>query len=242
MAPPEPRAAEVALRFCDAEYPGATTIVLGGSSSTGRRTATSDIDILVIGPSSALARASAVRAGPSLSEARVAHRFAERIDVFAYTVEGFRDWADKDFASLRPVLPYLLTEGHPLRLGSEYEELRRWSADRLARGPRLTAHQLELRRYAVTDLIDDLADATDPLAAAAIRADLFRDLAQLALLASNSWLGSGKWLARRLSSADPAAAEALREFAHPPDHAGAAELAARLLDRFGGRVDGDLVR
>ncbi|WP_285114399.1 nucleotidyltransferase domain-containing protein [Leifsonia sp. fls2-241-R2A-40a] len=242
MATPEPRAAEVALRFCDAVYPGATTVILGGSSSTGRRTATSDIDLLLIGPPSALAHAGADGAESPRSEARVAHRFGERFDAFAYTAEGFRDWSERDFASLRPVLPFLLTEGHPLRVGSEYDELYRWSADRLELGPQQTAHQLELRRYAITDLIDDLMDATEPLAAAAIRADLFRDLAQLALLASNSWLGSGKWLARRLSAADPLSAEALREFARTPDQTEAAERASRLLDRLGGRVDGDLVR
>lgn len=235
MASHHTDAAGVALRFCDRDFPGATTIILGGSSSTGRRTATSDIDILLIAPASAFA-------GDATSEARVAHREGERIDLFAYTVEGYREWAERDFASLRPVLPYLLTEGTPLRTGDELPELRRWSAERLARGPRLSAHQLELRRYALTDLIDDLADATDPLAAATIRADLVRGLAELALLSANAWLGSGKWLARRLRAADEATAAALTELVAEPAPAVAAAAASRLLDTLGGRVDGDLIR
>jgi predicted nucleotidyltransferase len=228
-------AARVALRFCDNDYPGATTIVLAGSASTGRRTPTSDIDILLIAPTHPFG------AGVG-SEARVVHREGERIDVFAYTVESFRDWAERDFASLRPVLPYMLTEGSPLRTGTEFDELCRWSAERLARGPRLSDHQLELRRYAVTDLIDDLTDAGDPLIDAALRTDLFRSLAELALLRSNAWLGSGKWLARRLRVTDGPSADSLAAFAREPDTARAVTIASELLSELGGRVDGDFVR
>ncbi|MGO4533722.1 nucleotidyltransferase domain-containing protein [Leifsonia sp. 2MCAF36] len=228
-------AESVALRFCDDQYPDATTIVLGGSSSTGRRTATSDIDILLIAPATAFGEGSD-------SDARVVHREGERIDVFAYTVEAFRDWSERDFASLRPVLPFLLTEGSPLRIGDEFDELHRWSAERLARGPSLSPHQLELRRYAITDLLDDFTDANDPLQITAIRADLFRSLAELALLRSDAWLGSGKWLARRLHAADPRSAEALARFATESGTAAAADVAAALLDDLGGRVDSDFVR
>ena len=235
MADEAADAVEVALRFCDHDYPGATTVILAGSASTGRRTATSDIDILLIAPAHPF--------GDGVgSEARVVHREGERIDVFAYTVDGFRDWAERDFASLRPVLPYMLTEGSPLRTGPEFVELRRWSAERLALGPRLSDHQLEVRRYAVTDLIDDLTDAGDPLTTAAIRSDLFRSLAELAILRSNAWLGSGKWLARRLRVADGPSADALAAFAREPDTARAAAIASRLLSELGGRGDGDFVR
>jgi hypothetical protein len=231
-------AAEVVLRFCDAEFPTATTVVLGGSSSTGRRTASSDLDVLLIAPRLAFAG----RAGAEDSVARVAHRDGERIDVFAYTTDAYRSWSERDFASLRPVLPFLLAEGTPLRTGPEYEELRAWSLERLAAGPHIHAHEFELRRYAVTDLIDDLADATDALTIATIRADLLRALGELALLRAGGWLGSGKWLARRLRAADPPAADALEVFAseaHPRD---AAARATGLLGRLGGRIDVDFVR
>lgn len=231
-------AAEVALRFCDAEFPAATTVILGGSSSTGRRTATSDIDLLLIAPPAAFAG----QGGADDSVARVAHAHGERIDVFAYTVEAYRAWAERDFASLRPVLPFLLTEGTTLRAGPEYGGLRDWSAGRLAAGPDVSGHQLALRRYAITDLIDDLRDATDPLAVATVRADLLRELAELSLLRTGAWLGSGKWLARRLRAADATGADALEAFASRADPVAAADLATTLLDRLGGRVDGDFVR
>lgn len=224
------------LRLCDAEYPAATTIVVGGSASTGRRTPTSDIDVLLIAPTEAFGTA-----GRS-SEARVVHREGERFDVFAYTEDAYGEWAERDFASLRPVLPYLLTEGLPVRSGTELEQLHRWSKERLLRGPEVSAHDLALRRYAATDLIDDLADATDPLARATIHADLLRSLGELALLTAGAWLGSGKWLARRLREADEARAVELAEFASETDPARAAALAERMLDGLGGRVDGDFTR
>ncbi len=231
-------AAELALRFCEAQFPAATTVVLGGSASTGRRTATSDIDLLLIAPPAAFAG----QGGAADSVARVAHAHGERIDVFAYTVEAYRAWAERDFASLRPVLPFLLTEGTPLRAGPEYDELRDWSAGRLAAGPDVSSHQLALRRYALTDLIDDLRDATDLLAVATIRADLLRGLAELSLLTAGAWLGSGKWLARRLRAADAAAADALETLASRTDASAAADVATTLLERLGGRVDADFVR
>jgi len=228
----------VALRFCDREFPSATTIVLGGSASTGRRTPTSDIDLLLIAPPAAFDG----QGGDATSVARVTHFDGERIDVFAYTVEGFTDWSERDFASLRPVLPILLTEGTPLRTGDEFDTLRGWAADRLERGPQVDDHARALRRYAITDLLDDLGDATDPLIIAALRSELFRGLAELSILAAGAWLGSGKWLARRLRAADPTAADALERFASELDPRAAAALASQLLERLGGRVDGDFVR
>ena len=226
------------LRLCDAEYPGATTIVMGGSASTGRRTPTSDIDVLLIAPSAVFER----RRPSSTSEARVVHRDGERLDVFAYTADAYREWAERDFVSLRPVLPYLLTEGLPLRAGGEFEPLKAWSLERLARGPAITEHDLALRRYAVTDLIDDLADAEDPLTLATIRADLVRGLGELSLLSAGTWLGSGKWLARRLQAADAARADQLAAFAAEPDRERAVAHASRMLDGLGGRIDADLTR
>ena len=94
----------------------------------------------------------------------------------------------------------------------------------------------------MTDLIDDLSDTTDELIEAAIRADLFRALGELSLLASNSWLGSGKWLARRLRAADERSAADLAAFTQERDRTAAAAVASRLLDELGGRVDEDFVR
>jgi predicted nucleotidyltransferase len=227
-------AAEVALRFVDSAYTEATSVIMGGSASTGRRTASSDIDVLVI--------ASATSFADGRSRAQLVHREGERLDVFAYTEDAFRAWSEKDFVSLRPVLPYLLTEGTPLRAGDDYERLCTWCTDRLAEGPRLSDHDLALRRYAVTDLIDDLVDATDQLEAAATRADLFRALGELLLLSANQWLGSGKWLARRLRAWDEPSAQALLAFAQTPDPLVAGRIASKMLDSVGGRVDADFTR
>jgi predicted nucleotidyltransferase len=222
------------LAFVERELPDATTVIVGGSAAAGRRTATSDIDLLVLAPSASFENGGSV--------ARLAHERGERLDVFGYTTEGFREWCERDFASLRPVLPFLLVEGTALREDATTGDLREEAAARLARGPSLTQHQLDLRRYLVTDLADDLADATEPFTIDVLRAELVRDLAQFLLLAANRWLGSGKWLVRRLRAWDPGIADELARLLREPDARRVAEGALDLLRPHGGRMDRDFVR
>jgi predicted nucleotidyltransferase len=230
----ENSAAEVALDHVACTIPRATTVVMGGSASTGRRTPTSDIDLLVFAPADSFENGRSV--------ARVAHHRGERIDIFGYTHDSFLEWAERDFASFRPVLPFLLVEGIALREDEDTTRLREWAAQRLARGPFPTEHQLGLRRYAITDLADDLLDAGDPLLAALVRADLVRELAQFLLLANSQWLGNGKWLGRRLRAWDPEVADVIAEVAASQDHPRCARVALQLLEPYGGRLDEDFVR
>jgi predicted nucleotidyltransferase len=230
----EDRLADIALEYVAGILPRATTVVMGGSAAAGHRTPTSDIDLLVFAPEDQFENGS--------STARVAHHRGERIDVFAYTHESFVEWAERDLASFRPVLPFLLVEGAALREDADARRLRAWVAAALERGPQPTQHQLELRRYAITDLADDLGDAWDPFLVAILRADLIREVAQFLLLAHNRWLGSGKWLARRLRAWDRDVADRVASAAADPDGRRCAATALELIEPFGGRLDDDFVR
>lgn len=76
--------------------------------------------------------------------------------------------------------------------------------ERLAAGPPpASATELEDRRYALTDTLDDLHGCTDPLERTYIVADLLQRASELALLTGGHWLGGGKWLSRRLAAAEP---------------------------------------
>jgi hypothetical protein len=68
----------------------------------------------------------------------------------------------------------------------------------LAAGPIVDAHALDLRRYIITDQLDDLRDAQDPLERQVIAGLLFERVAELMLLAERRWIGAGKYLPRRL--------------------------------------------
>ncbi|CAG6394852.1 hypothetical protein [Actinacidiphila cocklensis] len=73
-----------------------------------------------------------------------------------------------------------------------------------AAGPPPTPTQeIDDRRYALTDLLDDLTGCTDPGERLFICTELARCTAELTLAINNAWNGGGKWLARRLDTTAP---------------------------------------
>lgn len=112
-----------------------------------------------------------------------------------------------------------------------------------AAGPtQLTGEAEALRRYGLTDLLDDLAGSTDPGESALIRWHVWIGAAERALAAGGHWLGTGKWLLRELRAADPVLAARLT--AAVGDQVLLAPVAEQVLARCGGplragsRLDG----
>jgi predicted nucleotidyltransferase len=218
--------AQLVLRYVAVRFPRATGVVVAGSTAAGERTATSDIDLLVILPVDPLSTRTSL-ARTDLFE-------GEAIEVFAYTPPAFRDWAGRGFAEHRPVIAHMLVEGVALRLDDGAADLRDWAAARLAEGPRIGAHELDLLRYAVTDLVDDLAAIRDPFEETVVRVVLIETLARFLLLAHGNWIGSGKWLVRRLRRWDEGVATDLGAAA--ADSALAVDVVDRYLRPWGGRL------
>ncbi|WCD92422.1 hypothetical protein [Microbacterium sp. nov. GSS16] len=160
----------------------------------------------------------------------------EIFEVFAYTADGFAEWAARDMERFRPVIVEMLVHGFPVRRDRTLDALRTFWADRLAEGPTLADAESRLRRYIITDLLDDLRDATDPLEKQVISGLLFERTAELMLLLTGKWIGTGKWLPRRLREWDATRAQALAEPLVSGDHAALAEQVHAELDRAGGRV------
>src|SRR5690606_36737365 len=145
-----------------ARFDGAHNIIVGGSTSRGNRTASSDIDLLLIGPASMFE-------GEATSLACTVEHDREVIEVLDYTPETFRAWASKSFDEGRPVLARLVVEGTVLRNDESLRDIRSWIEERLSAGPQPSQHELDLRRYMLTDVADDLADATYPFEVAVLK-------------------------------------------------------------------------
>ncbi|WP_430784803.1 hypothetical protein [Actinoplanes sp. G11-F43] len=74
----------------------------------------------------------------------------------------------------------------------------------LAAGPAAPgAAAVDYQRYLVTDLLDDLRGATDPVEIAFLAATVVLAASDLLLLAENRWSARGKWLPRRLAEVAP---------------------------------------
>jgi hypothetical protein len=230
---------EIARRFVSAHFPQAEIALVAGSTARGSRTRTSDIDLLLIGDEVF----SHAHSGDAQRSLAAGFEFeGEFFEVFAYTVEGFAQWAERGVAQHRPVIVQMLIEGAEVRGGPLLDVLRDdWRAV-LADGPTVDPHELDVRRYMITDLLDDLGDAADPLERRVIAALLFEKTAELMLLSARRWIGTGKYLPRRLRELSTERAEALAEPLLRDDVATFAARVEHELDAAGGRVQAGFVR
>jgi hypothetical protein len=81
----------------------------------------------------------------------------------------------------------------------------------VAAGPKpLSVDELDLLRYTITNLIDDLSDASGDVRLA-IASVLWQDAARLLLTGAGRWSGTGKGLLREVSAYDSAQAAALMD-------------------------------
>lgn len=227
--------ADLTERFLAATYPDASIAIIAGSTSRGERTPTSDIDLLLIGES--------LFKEPSQTSEAATHEFeGEILEVFAYTLAGFAEWAQRSVDQRRPVIVQMLLEGVAIRHDPALEQLREHWGAILNAGPALDPGESAFRRYVITDLIDDLRDATDPLEQRVLASLVFEKVAELMLLDNHHWVGAGKWLPRRLRAFDRARADALSGPLLTGDLDGFAERAEKELARAGGRVQAGFVR
>lgn len=226
---------DLARRFVDAQFPLATVVIVAGSAARGTRTATSDIDLLLIGPDEMFTEGTDSLAASFAFDGEV-------FEVFAYTEDGFNRWAARGVEQQRPVIVEMLVEGSALRSGPELDGLlARWKPV-FARGPVSDPHELAMRRYVITDLLDDLTDSTDRLEQHVIMASLFEQLGGLLLVSNHRWIGAGKYLPRRLRAWDPERTDQLAAPFLAGDVAGALAIAQRELDAAGGRVQAGFTR
>lgn len=225
----------VAERFVAARYPRADAAIVAGSTARRERTATSDIDLLLLGDE-------LFDAEEQTSEASTQEFEGEIFEVFAYTPTGFDEWADRGVAQHRPVTVHMLVEGTAVRDDGRLAALRRRWQSVLDTGPSLSAKESAFRRYVVTDVLDDLQDASDPLEQHVEASILFERIAELMLLSEGRWIATGKWLPRRLRDLSPERAELLSTPLLDRDYATFAARVEDELDRAGGRVQSGFVR
>lgn len=235
MTPPDPQIRRLVDGLVAARFPGATGVVLAGSTAAGTSTATSDVDLLVLGPAATLGDG-------RTSLAATVEESGRLVELFAYTPDAYREWAAREVADHRPVILVMMRDGLVLRADSVVDELRAWAAEVLDAGPTVDPHALDLRRYRVSTTLDDLADARDSLERAVLLSDAFHGLAELLLLAHGHWLGHGKWLVRRLRAWDADAADPLGRTVVAGDVEAFITEADLLLAPLGGRLQAGMVR
>ncbi len=205
-------------------FPGALAAFLGGGVLSARRTATSDLDIVVLldGPPAPYRESLRWRGWP--------------VELFVHDLSSIELWFGLDTARRKANLARMVAEGARLtdRDGTAARITERARSVLAVGPPPLSGPELELRRYGLTDLLDDLAGSIDTGETAFICRDVLVQTAELAVLLAGSWLGSGKWLLRELRAADPPLAAQLLAAIDNPVRLSA--LADQVLARAGGRL------
>jgi hypothetical protein len=204
-------------------FPDALAAFLGGGILSARRTATSDLDIVVVlaGPPAPFRESLRWRGWP--------------VELFVHDAESLEFFFAKDAARRRPTLARLCTSGIVLAGAQDQtDQVRERGSAVIAAGPPpLSRPELDYYRYGLTDLLDDLAGSKDPGETAVIGWHVWTQTAELALILAGHWGGSGKWLLRELRDADLALAE--RMVAAIGDPARLTRLADEVLSGAGGR-------
>ncbi|MFB8396983.1 nucleotidyltransferase domain-containing protein [Streptomyces yangpuensis] len=182
-----------ARRLAAERFPDALSVVLAGSTVAGRATATSDLDLAVLVEDGGATRRETLR-----FEGRL-------VELFIHTRAGLDELFAADTASRRGVMQRMYAEGLVLteRDGAG-TGLKHRAAAALREGPgALAPATVEDRRYALTDALDDLSDATDPVERLTVAGVVLDVAADLLFDHHRAWKGGGKWLPRRLLHADP---------------------------------------
>ncbi len=221
----------VARDFVDQHWPGAQVAFLGGSTAIGVATPTSDLDILVL-----------------LDEEQADVGYVETtthqgwlVECFVYGPAAAGRWLQKGRHERRPVLDVIIATGLAL---TDNDETRGWaerSREVLAAGPgEPDPAEIDVKRYGLSGLVDDLDGGTDRAEELIISATAFREAGELVLLVERAWLGNGKWLVRNLRAVDDRGL--LAWAAGDRDGADLAAICRRVLDAAGGYLQEGYLR
>lgn len=194
-----PPAAQAARALVAERYPDADQAWLAGSTTAGRATETSDLDIVVLRGEGEVYRESLVYAGWP-------------VELFVHTAPSIEHFVAKDLVRRRPTMARLVATGVPMLGDPDARgdspnlpgaDVRRHCRQVLERGPgAVAAEELELMRYVLTDQLDDLAGVPPGPEAAAVAVEVWRSASELALAVAEIWQGTGKWLVRELQALD----------------------------------------
>ncbi|KWT60103.1 nucleotidyltransferase [Streptomyces albus subsp. albus] len=222
--------ASEALHLVRHHFPHAVGVLLGGSAAEGHASASSDLDVAVLLPDSGTSRREVIRHNGRLAE------------LFIHTVTDIQQALENNRSNRRGTLLFIYDQGTPLL--DPYGDLKRARAQArasLAAGPTpLAPDEWKRGRYLLTCFMDDLIDipSTNRYEQLSLADHTLREAAHLLTAHHGAWTGIGKWLPRRLLSADPIRGKALldghQRVAEHADTAPLAVAAERVLDLIGG--------
>jgi hypothetical protein len=173
-------------------FPGARAAWLGGSVARGTATSTSDLDITVL------------LSGPPAPMRESLHHDGWPVELFVHTENSMAYYCEQDRARRQPTMMRLVGESIILLdTDGSGERLQASCRAEIAAGPpSLSDTELDLLRYRVTDLLEDLLGAESNDVRTVLAAALWQESATLLLTGERRWSGTGKGLLREVAAYD----------------------------------------
>jgi hypothetical protein len=218
----------VARSFVDHAHPAADLSILGGSAGTGKATATSDLDIVILYPNG------------NSNYAETTQYQGWVVEAFVHTPDSIAFWYEKEKAARCAVLGDICVRGVLLTDKGGGESLQQHARHYMEQGPEpLSNSERDIRRYDLSNSLDDLLGTTDHAEKYATSTDVFNQAVELLLSHEGAWLGKGKWMVRRLEQLPHSQlALQLLNWAGSSQHDATelVEIASEVLRRAGGYV------
>jgi hypothetical protein len=209
-------------------YEGARVVFLGGSVLRGEATPASDLDVVVVYE----------RLPNSYREAFVHGGWP--VEAFVHDAGSLEEFFERDRRRGLPSLLSMVWEGLEVPEADEFSAgLKQRARELLEAGPPAwDEEELTLRRYRLTDWVDDMRFPRSPEELVATGAWLYQDAAEFYFRTRGMWSAHSKTIPRRLRAADADfAARFLRAFDAlfaKKQQEPAIALVAELLEPFGG--------
>ncbi|WP_234447906.1 nucleotidyltransferase domain-containing protein [Viridibacillus soli] len=186
-----PQPIETAQKFINTYFSNCHAAVLAGSVVRGEETLTSDLDIVVF-------------------DQMLDHAYREStlfegwpIEVFVHNLSSYKDFFESDCDQARPSLPRMVAEGFVLKDKGILVKIKEEAQNLLQKGPaKWTTDTIDLKRYFITDALDDLSGANNRGEEIFIASHLAELLSEFYLRTNGQWVGNSKWIVRSLKQFD----------------------------------------
>lgn len=214
--------------FVEKHFPDCQVALLAGSVVRAEATFNSDLDIVILKETASSYRESLIE-------------FGWPIEVFVHSLLSYKLFFESDCKRARPSLPRMVAEGIVLKDVGVLEEIKQEARMLLKKGPeKWTAEIIEMKRYSITDTLDDFIGSYNRSEDIFIANALADQLSEFILRVNQQWIGASKWVFRSLRDFDEAfAAEfmaAFDLFYKTGEKIEVIQLAERILQPYGGRL------
>ena len=185
-----------AKEMLNERFPTCEGAILAGSVIRGEATHTSDLDIVIF--------------DHNMEKSYRESFFAKGwpVELFVHNASSYKQFFQNDCLRGRPTLPNMIAEGIVLKGEESINRIKMEAQQLLDAGPEnWTEETIEIKRYFITDTLEDLEGTNRRDEALFIANNLAVHVSEFYLRTNNQWVGNSKWVVRALKKYDTYFAE-----------------------------------